>query len=270
MPRVEASDGTELFYADVGSGPPIVLVHGGFMSHRVWDYQIEILAEHYRIIAPDLSGHGDSEKPYVQYTPKRFARDVATVIDAIDVCGATLVGWSLGATVSTMYLAEYGDRIDTAVLLSSGLFEGIAQRTDEIDEGLDFDGLIDAHRSNRPDAMMAFVEGLFADEPSENVRHWLWNLGMDCPMHVGIDVLELYASMNYGDYHERMAEIRIPVAVFQGAHDAAATLSAAEFVAGEVLLHGTFVPFRDSAHLPFLEQRDRFNEKLINFVEEAG
>ena len=267
MSYITGSDGTNLFFTDTGSGEPIVLIHGGFMSHRIWDYQIERLAETYRVIALDLSGHGNSEKPNIKYTPKRFAQNVADLIDSLDIDRGMLVGWSLGATVAITYLTEYSNPIKCAVFLSSGIFEGIARNDDQSNGGLNFDGLIQAHRSNRPDAMMSFVTGLFADEPSQNMRRWLWNIGMECPMHVGIDVLKSYRDMDHADFEKRISTIEIPTAVFQGAHDNAATLADAEYVATEVLPNGTFVPFHESGHLPFLEQRNLFNEELVRHIK---
>lgn len=264
MPYIETHDGTELFYADAGRGPTVVLVHGGFMSHRVWEYQLSQLADRYRMVAVDLRGHGESAAPYGTYEPDLFARDLKTMVDELDLSDVTLVGWSLGATVVTSYLAEYGDAVGQAVLLSSGIFASVAR---DGDDALDFDALLDAHRSNRPDAMMEFVTGLFADEPSENVARWLWSIGMECPMHVGLDVLRIYDELDHVTVRDALLDIDVPTAVFQGAHDGAARPEDAAYVAEEVLADGVFVPFRDSGHLPFLEQRDRFNRELESFVD---
>ncbi|WP_082838028.1 alpha/beta fold hydrolase [Haladaptatus sp. R4] len=267
MPYITGSDETELFVTDTGSGQPLILIHGGFMSHRVWDYQIERLSDEYRVIALDLCGHGASAKPYLDYTPKRFAQDIADLLETLELDQGILVGWSLGATVAATYLTEYKNPIEGTVFLSSGIFEGIAHSGSQSTEGLDFDSLIQAHRSNRPDAMMAFVSGFFAEAPSQTMQHWLWSIGMECPMYVGIDVLELYRDMDHSRLEKRLSNIDIPTAVFHGAHDTAASLTDAEFVAAEVLPNATFVPFPESGHVPFLEQRELFNEELVSYIK---
>lgn len=266
MPYIEADDGTELFHVDAGRGPTVMFVHGGFMSHRVWDYQVSELADSHRVVAVDLRGHGESGAPYGTYDADLFARDLKTVVDELDLEEVTLVGWSLGATVVTSYLAEYGDAVERAVLLSSGIFASVAR---DGDDALDFEALLDSHRSNRPDAMMEFVTGLFADDPSEHVARWLWSIGMECPMHVGLEVLRIYDELDHDEVRDALLEVDVPTAVFQGAHDGAARPEDAKYVADEVLADGKFVPFPDSGHLPFLEQRDRFNRELRSFVDRA-
>jgi len=250
------------FYTVDGEGPTAVFVHGGFMNHRIWERQRTRFAENYRVVTVDLPGHGRSEPADETHTVELFAEALGRVLEETGTTDGTLVGWSLGATVATAYLGGGGDRIERAVLLSSGIFAGVAGEGSR----LDFDALLTAHRTRRPEAMMEFVTGLFAEEPSEHTARWLWSLGMDCPMHVDLDVLRIYATMEYDAVEEALAGADLPVAVFQGAHDGAASLDDAAYVAREVLPHGRFVPFHDSGHLPFLEEPERFDDELEKFL----
>lgn len=268
MPYCTTSDGTEMFYADAGSGPPVLLVHGGFMSHRVFDHQVAALADDYRVLAVDLPGHGNSGKPHVEYTAERYARDVHDLLTELDLTDVRYVGWSLGATIGATYVGLYGDRVSRLGLVCSGIFHGLAARDRDTDaDGLDFDALVEAHRTNHPVAMEEFAAGLFADDdPPEPMVRWIWNIGMETPVHVALDVLDVYASMDYDELYGHVEDVTVPVGVFQGAHDGAATVEEAEYVAEEVFENGTAVGFDDSGHLPFLEEQAAFTETLEAFL----
>lgn len=261
MPTTRTDDGTELYYQDVGTGESIVFLHGGFMHHRVWDRQIAALQGECRLIVPDLRGHGRSEKPTDGYEPTRFARDVESLLAELGIGSATLVGWSLGATVATAYLEVASREPDAVVLTSSGIFQEFADDA-QADHGLDVDELIAQHRSNPPAGMETFVEELFAEKPSEAERRWLWSIGMETPLHVVLAVLDIYRTVDYGTLERALSNADTTVGVFQGAHDGAASLAAAEQVATELVDDGRFVRFDESGHVPFLEEPDKFTEEL--------
>lgn len=98
MPTTHAADGTELFFAEVGDGPPVVLVHGITESHESWQPVIDRLAATHRVIAMDLRGHGRSAHA-ASYDLASMAGDVIAVAAAAGVERPHLVGHSLGGAV---------------------------------------------------------------------------------------------------------------------------------------------------------------------------
>lgn len=265
MPTIRTDDGTELYYQDIGSGEPIVFLHGGFMHHRVWDRQVAALQGECRLIVPDLRGHGRSAKPTDGYEPARFARDVESLLVELGVKRATLIGWSLGATVATAYLKVATREPDAVILTASGIFQEFADE-EESDQGLDVDALIVQHRSNPPAGMEAFVEELFAEKPSEAERRWLWSIGMETPLRVVLAVLNIYRTVDYDSLQQALSDADTTVGVFHGAYDGAASLAAAKQVATELVDDGRFVPFDESGHVPFLEEPDKFTKALRNMI----
>lgn len=261
MPKTTVDDGTELYYQDVGTGKPVVLLHGGFMNHRVWDRQVAALEEECRLVVPDLRGHGRSEKPDDGYEPTRLARDIDSLVTALGIEDATVVGWSLGATVTTAYLEIASPEPDAVVLASSGIFQEVADE-DGSDRGLDVDALIAQHRETPPAGMETFVEGLFAEEPTEAELRWLWSIGMETPLRVVVAVLDIYRTVDYRRLRRTLARTGATVGVFHGAHDGAASLEAAEYVVTDIVDDGRFVPFDASGHVPFLEEPERFTNAL--------
>jgi len=275
MPTFAPAPGVDLYYRDVGSGPPLVCVHGGFMSHRVWDPLVATLADDYRVIAVDLRGHGRSEAPYGTCTDDTFGADLGALLEHLDLQDVTYLGWSLGATTGVTYLGQHEDtRIERIILTSTGIFEGLANEArrrdadEQLDTGefLDFEALKDRHRQDNPDAMWTFVDGLFTDTTSDRTREWLYRIAMQTPLDVVLAVLDVYATMDYGRLYEYATGIDRPVYCIQGAYDDTASLEDAAYTAEQVFPDGEFRAFEESGHVPFVEQQQSF----IEFVRDVA
>jgi len=105
----ENSGSIELYYEDHGSGRPVVLIHGYPLSGRAWDKQVPVLLEHgRRVITYDRRGFGKSSQPTTGYDYDTFANDLHTLLKALDLRDATLVGHSMGTGEVTRYLGEFG------------------------------------------------------------------------------------------------------------------------------------------------------------------
>jgi 3-oxoadipate enol-lactonase len=109
---------TGLFYEATGSGEAVVLIHAFSVDRRMWDPQVALLAGRYRVIRYDLRGHGKSEPPATAYSPYE---DLRSVLDAVSVKRATLVGLSAGSEVAIDFAIAYPDRVERVVLAAPGL-----------------------------------------------------------------------------------------------------------------------------------------------------
>lgn len=121
MTTVTAKDGTKIFYKDWGTGKPVVFSHGWPLTADAWDSQMLFLsAQGYRVIAHDRRGHGRSGQPSKGNDMDTYADDMATMIEALDLKGATLVGHSTGGGEVARYIGRHGTgRVAKAVLISS-------------------------------------------------------------------------------------------------------------------------------------------------------
>src|SRR5262245_38321616 len=79
MPKLRVSN-FDLHYTEAGRGDPLLLIHGLGSSSRDWERQISVFAEHFHVIACDLRGHGQSDKPAAPYVMRDFADDLASLI----------------------------------------------------------------------------------------------------------------------------------------------------------------------------------------------
>lgn len=109
-----------LRFVDVGEGPPVVLVHGLLGSHESWAPQIDRLAEKYRVVAPDLFGHGQSDKPAGDYSLSSHAATLRDLIDHLGISSAAFAGHSLGGGIVMQLLYLFPERVNRLCLVSSG------------------------------------------------------------------------------------------------------------------------------------------------------
>lgn len=117
--RARAS-GVELHWIEAGAGPPLVLIHGLADSHRTWRHVLPVLAQHRRVYALDLPGHGLSERPDASYDLGWHARTVAQWCDYLDLEDVDLVGHSFGGGVAQFMLLSHAARIRRLALVSAG------------------------------------------------------------------------------------------------------------------------------------------------------
>lgn len=92
-------NGVRIWYATFGEGAPVILLHGGLANSNYWGLQIPALASHYHVIVIDSRGQGRSTWDYRPITYHLMASDVITVMDALYIPKAALVGWSDGAII---------------------------------------------------------------------------------------------------------------------------------------------------------------------------
>jgi pimeloyl-ACP methyl ester carboxylesterase len=107
-------------YVRAGSGSAILLIHGIGDSSDTWRPVLEGLAEDHTVIAPDLLGHGRSEKPRADYSIAAYANGMRDLLSVLDVDRVTVVGHSLGGGVAAQFAYQFPDRCERLVLVGSG------------------------------------------------------------------------------------------------------------------------------------------------------
>ena len=150
-----AVETTRIAYYDHGTGTPLVLVHGMFGDWRDWAPVLEPLAAHFRVIAIDLPGFGDSQRLAGECTLENFAAALEQFFAALDLDGMVLVGNSFGGMVSTCYAERHPQRVQGLALVSSaGMKEYSAEEQALVREHFSLRNL----QGLRPE----FIEPLFA------------------------------------------------------------------------------------------------------------
>ena len=116
--EVTTSDGVTLRYLEAGSGKPILMIPGWSQTAEQFRHQIAGLSDRYRVIAVDMRGHGESEKPAFGYKISRLAKDVHDMIHALDLDELNVLGHSMGSSVIWNYYDMFGpERLSKLLLI---------------------------------------------------------------------------------------------------------------------------------------------------------
>lgn len=257
-----SSDG-DLAYLDTGSGDPVVLLHSGYVDHRFWAGQIPALAAEYRVIAPDVRGHGASANAS---RPFRWADDLAELLRHLDAGPAVLVGVSMGGVIATDTVLEHPGLVRAVV--TCGAVTGDFRYTDPWHRELqaeyartlgagDIEGWLDAFLRVAAGAHRD-LDALDPEIPrrlGEMARHTLSkHTPGETDWHVRVT-----------DSWPRVPKIDVPVLTINGGLEPADLLAAAERLAREVP-DGRAEIVEGADHYPNLERPDVFDDLLLGFL----
>jgi len=112
-----------------GSGPALLLLHGIGDSSDTWEPVIEELAQHYTVIAPDLLGHGRSDRPRADYSIAAYACGMRDLISVLDLDRVTVLGHSLGGGIAMQFAYQFPERCERLVLVGTG---GVGPKTHKL------------------------------------------------------------------------------------------------------------------------------------------
>lgn len=107
-------------YRRKGSGPALLLLHGLGCDSSTWDRVIDELAEDFTVVAPDLLGHGESDKPHADYSLGGYANGMRDLLTVLGLDKVTVVGHSFGGGVAMQFAYQFPDRTERIALVSTG------------------------------------------------------------------------------------------------------------------------------------------------------
>lgn len=119
-PRAITVDGDRIAYRVAGKGPLLLLVHGMAGSSVTWRHVMPALAKRFTVVAPDLLGQGESDKPRGEYSLGAHANSLRDLLDALGHKRATVIGQSLGGGVAMQFAYQFPERCERLVLVNSG------------------------------------------------------------------------------------------------------------------------------------------------------
>lgn len=117
-PQTIEVQGHKIFYIVKGEGRPLLLIHGYGAAIWVWEKQIEILSQSYRVYALDLIGYGYSDRPKIDYTPDAYIHFLRDFMDAVGIEKATLIGNSMGGGIAWAMAIFFPERVEKLVLIN--------------------------------------------------------------------------------------------------------------------------------------------------------
>ena len=266
MPWFEMGDNDRFWYEDQGSGPVLILLHGWCMSSAVWRFQFETLSAAYRIIAPDLRGHGRTSASGDDYGFELLGADIIALLRHLDIQDALLAGWSLGGQVAMQAAGHLGARLSGLVLISSTPRFTAAEDFPWGLSPLEAQGMTAKLRRNAVRALEGFMSRMFApgelDDPAvaSSVREVID--GVLLPV-ADVALQNLHALVE-ADMRPLLPAINLPTLIINGDRDVICLPGASDYLARQIPF-GEHVVMPGCGHAPFLTRSREFADCLIHF-----
>ena len=276
MSFLTTSDGTQIFYKDWGSGPPVVFSHGWPLNSDSWEAQMLFLASNgFRAIAHDRRGHGRSGQPWGGNEMDTYADDLATLIETLDLQGVVLVGFSTGGGEVARYIGRYGtDRIAGAVLVSA--VPPMMLKTDDNPVGVPievFDGIRAGSLANRAQVYRELADGPFFgnNRPGQDVpqptRDNFWLQGMQSGHH---NAYECIAAFSATDFRGDLAKFDVPTLVVHGDDDQIVPFEVGGKASAALIDGATLNVYPGAPHGITDTHREQLNADLLAFAQRAA
>jgi proline iminopeptidase len=267
---VRLPDGYRLFVEDLGSGLPLVVLHGGpGLDHTMFRPYLDPLADEFRLLYVDQRGQGRSERvDAATLTLERFARDIDLLGEALRLDRLAVLGHSFGAIVATWHAIEVGSA--TAYVISGG-GDSSAGLEQDVQESLQAMG----------EAGARIAESWAAEETVETEDEFVELMEVQTPFHfagpppadVWADmvytpgVLRHFAQVGYGDFDftPNLGRVTRPTLVIVGEEDRTTTLRASQ-VLHQGIDAGELVVMDGVGHMSFIEAPDSYLGAVRNFL----
>ncbi|WP_413991991.1 alpha/beta fold hydrolase [Labrys okinawensis] len=235
-------NGIKLYYATVGKGPPVVMLHGGLGNSDYWGLQVKALAPHHQVILVDSRGHGRSTRDTRPYGYDLMADDVVALLDHLKIQRADIVGWSDGGILGLDIAIRHPDRINkifafAANTVTSGVKDGV-EKNPTFAAYIERAGKEYGKLSATPKEYDAFVD---------QISH-MWA-----------------TQPNWSDAD--LKSIKAPVLVVDGDHDEAIKREHTEYIAATVPGAGLLI-LPNASHFAFLQDPEFFNAAVLHFLDE--
>lgn len=253
--RYAALDGMRIYYQSYGNGSEgVVLIHGWSCNLDVWRDQISDFRKRTRVIAIDLPGHGQSDKPAVPYTMNLFARAIDAVLRDAEVKRAVLVGHSMGTPVVRQFYRKYPKKT-LAIVIVDGALRPFGDRKM-------MEGFITALRGpNYKEAGAQMFSMMAGPQLSTEAKERIQTSFLNTPQHVLVSAMEGMADESIFTPDK----IKVPVL---------AIMSRSPFYPPDIeqLYRGIapkleFHMWDGVGHFLMMEKPKQFNESVITFLE---
>jgi pimeloyl-ACP methyl ester carboxylesterase len=201
--RALSADNIAISYHVEGEGKPVlVFVHGWCCDRSYWKYQVPHFSKRYKVVTIDLAGHGESGMDRKAWTMEAFGKDVAAVVEKLELDQVILIGHSMGGAVIIEAAGQMPERVIGLVGADTFLDLGKQYTQEQIDEWLR--GL----RSDFAGRAEKLVRGIFLHDANPDLVEWVVADMSSGPAPVGIGASQAYLEF---DAREALAHVRKPI-----------------------------------------------------------
>lgn len=272
MPMVNGHNDAPIHVKDMGSGKPVILIHGWPLTGDMWEYQtVALLEAGYRVITYDRRGFGHSAHPADGYNYDVFADDLAAIIDELHLQDVALVGFSMGGGEIARYLGRYGGGAVSKAVLVSAVTPGLLKGADNPD-GVDYELFADMKKQVRKDRF-AFLKsfaktfygvGFVTSPVSSELMDWSFQLAVMASPKATIDCIDAFGTT---DFRPDMAAFTMPTLIIHGTADKTVPIDPSARAAKRLVPHAELIEYQGEPHGLFATVPDRLNEDLLAFLD---
>ena len=272
MSTITTKDGTQIYYKDWGSGPPVVFSHGWPLSADAWEDQMVFLgARGYRCIAHDRRGHGRSSQPWNGNEMNTFADDLAALVEKLDLEDAIHVGHSMGGGEVARYLGRHGTRrVAKAVLIAA--VPPLMLKTAANPAGLpleEFDKIRAGVLSDRSQFFKELSAPFYgANRPgakvSQGLRDSFWLQGMLAGLKGVLDCIKAFSET---DFTRDLERFDVPTLILHGDDDQIVPIGASALLSAKLIKGATLKIYPGAPHGMCSTLKDQVNEDLLAFIK---
>lgn len=252
-------DENKIRYLESGNGDKvIILIHGLGASAERWEFVVPTFEKYYKIIAPDIIGFGQSDKPLVDYTPEFFSDFLEKFFKKLGIQKCILVGSSLGGQIAADFVSQNNHLVEKLVLVSpagimkestpaldayimaalypnedtaKNAFEAMGGKTKKVTTSI-IQGFVE--RMQLPNAKMAFMSTLLGLKNAEVIT-------------------------------EKLKKITVPTLIIWGAFDPVIPADYADDF-GQAIPNSKVIKLNNCGHTPYVEKPNEFSEHVLEFL----
>ena len=271
MPYITTTDGTEIYYTEQGSGQPVILSHGWPLSSDAWQLELKVLADAgYRAIAHDRRGHGRSSKTYQGNDMDTYAKDLAELVEALDLRDLVVIGHSTGGGEVVRYAAQHGgDRV--AKVITAGAVPPIMLKSDTNPEGTPIEALDDIRNGVLTDRSQFYKDlsvpffGANRDDAdvSQGAKDDFWRQGMLVNLAAAYDCVKAFSET---DFTEDLKALNVPIFIAHGDDDQIVPIAAAAEKTINLVKDGTLKVYPGAPHGIYGEYQKALDADILEFI----
>lgn len=261
---IEVEPDVRIFVEDLNpeGRKTILFIHGWPGNHNLFEYQFDQLpGMGYRCVGVDCRGFGLSDKPWSGYGYDRLSDDIRAVVDALQLHDITLLGHSTGGAIAIRYMARHAGHGVAKLALCAAAAPSLIQRP-YFPYGLPRQAVLDIIQgtyNDRPDMLRAFGNMIFFQYKTKEFMDWIFSIGLEAVgwataaiANTWLDEESLFYDMN---------TINVPTGIFHGVHDKVCFFPLV-YAQKEGIPNSRLIPFEDSGHFLFLDQKDKLIANL--------
>ncbi|MGU3432269.1 alpha/beta fold hydrolase [Actinomycetes bacterium M1A6_2h] len=271
MPYITTTDGTEIYYTEQGSGQPVLLSHGWPLSSDAWQVELKLLADAgYRAIAHDRRGHGRSSKTYTGNDMDTYARDLAELVDALDLRDLVVVGHSTGGGEVVRYAAQHG-KGRVVKVITAGAVPPVMLKSETNPEGTPVEALNDIRAGVLNDRSQFYQDlstpffGANRDgaQVSQGAKDDFWRQGMLVNLAAAYDCVKAFSET---DFTEDLKALTVPIFIAQGDDDQIVPIAAAAQKSIELVKDGTLKVYPGAPHGIYGDYQKELDQDILEFL----